>query len=142
MFLMIYNLIVFIFIYFIRSFEFLQLWLVASRLSRLNRFNAKHDEYLKILHLDGKVEHRMGPCTLALNTLVYSAISIEKCYCLDANQAILVYKREDDGSSNEKKKELSKYKLTITKGPGIFMIQPDEWYVKTFLKFLVFFWVN
>ena len=70
------------------------------------------------------------PCSLTLNPLLYSAISIEKSYCLDANQAIIVYKQETN--------ESYKYKLTITKGPGIFMIQPDEWFVKYYYESTIY----
>ena len=41
---------------------------------------------------------------------------MEKCYCLDANQAIIVYKNEKE-----------KFTRKIIPGPGIFYIQPDEW---------------
>ena len=68
----------------------------------------------------------LSPCTCTLNPLKYISISVEKCYCLDANQAIIVYKKVATAKPTE---DCPEYKLTITKGPGIFMIQPDEWYV-------------
>jgi hypothetical protein len=91
-----------------------------SKLKRLKRYTAQHDEYLSIKHLDGKIEHRMGPCAEVLNTLLYSEIRVNACYCLDANQAILVYKKQENISSDSKP-------LRIIRGPGIFMLQPDEW---------------
>jgi hypothetical protein len=51
-----------------------------------------------------------------LNNLVHFSITVEKCYCLDANEAIIVYKNEKNEFSRK-----------IINGPGIFYIQPNEW---------------
>ena len=88
-----------------------------SKLTRLEKFTASHDEYLKISYLDGKVEHRQGPCTLALNSLLYSGIKVEKCFYISANQAIVVYERQKE----------TEYSRKIIYGPGIFINGPDEW---------------
>lgn len=98
-----------------------RLWLFLSKLTRLEKFTASHDEYLKISYLDGKVEHRQGPCTLALNSLLYSGIKVEKCFYISANQAIVVYERQKE----------TEYSRKIIYGPGIFINGPDEW-VHTF----------
>ncbi len=92
---------------------------------RLQRYTAQNDEYLKIKHLDGRVEHRLGPCSEVLNTLLYSEIKVNACYCLDANQAVLIYKKNDE-KSNQKDKSADE-EVKITRGPGIFMLQPNEW---------------
>ena len=85
---------------------------------RLRRFTAQHDEYLRVKFKDGRIEHRIGPCNEVLNTQIYSSISVEKSYCLDANQALIVYKES---------KEADKYTRKIIRGPGIFAIEPGEW---------------
>ena len=47
---------------------------------------------------------------------MHSSISVEKCYCLDSNQAIIVYRNEKEEFSRK-----------VINGPGIFHIQPNEW---------------
>jgi hypothetical protein len=102
-----------------------RIWLILSKLARLQRYTAQNDEFLKIKHLDGRIEHRLGPCSEVLNTLLYSEIKVNACYCLDANQAILVYKKpENAGKTGGEKPE---NEVKITHGPGIFMLQPNEW---------------
>ncbi|CAF0782822.1 unnamed protein product [Brachionus calyciflorus] len=95
-----------------------RLWLVASKLKRLEKFTAHHNEYLAIELLDGYIEHKIGPCSEVFNPLVHLKIRVEKCYCLDTNQAIVTYTK----TGKENKSEVN-----IIKGPGIFMIQPNEW---------------
>lgn len=94
-----------------------RIWLYLSSLTRLKKFTAQHDEYLSIKFTDGHVEHVQGPCTRTLNTLLYTDINVQKCFCISANQAIIVYQKLKDQDYSRK---------TIS-GPGIFMTHPDEW---------------
>jgi hypothetical protein len=40
--------------------NFLKIWLFVSKLKKLEKFTAQHDEYLKLSYNDGHVEHRIG----------------------------------------------------------------------------------
>ena len=59
-----------------------------------------------------------------MNKLKFSKISVEKSYCLSANQAIIAYQKN------------SKNRIII-RGPGIFMLEPSEWYY--FHRILLFY---
>jgi hypothetical protein len=100
--------------------------MILSTLVRLKNYTAQHNEYLRIKHLDGRIEHRLGPCSEMLNTLLFSDIKVNACYCLDANQAILVYRKSEKSADNKETASLDSI-LSITRGPGIFMLQPNEW---------------
>ncbi len=51
--------------------------------------------------------------------MVHSKISVENCHCLNANEAVIVYKKNE-------KNEI-RYDRRIVRGPTVYMIQPDEW---------------
>lgn len=61
-----------------------------------------------------------------MNKLKFLKISVEKCYCLSANQAIIVYQKN------------SKNRIII-RGPGIFMLEPSEWYYFHWILVLFYF---
>jgi hypothetical protein len=52
-----------------------------------------------------------------LNSLIHLTISVEKCFCLSANQVIVAYRPT-------KNDEHERYYIY---GPGIFALKPDEW---------------
>lgn len=52
-----------------------------------------------------------------MNSLEHSSIKVENCYCLNANQAIIVYHKNKNDEFDRK----------IIRGPGIFALSPDEW---------------
>ena len=90
--------------------------MIRSDLKRLIRYTAKHDEYLRITFKSGQIEHRAGPCQEFLNSLHHRLITVEKCHCLNANEAIIVYENTEN--------ELSR---RIEYGSTIFLVQPNEW---------------
>ncbi|RMZ97895.1 hypothetical protein BpHYR1_003603 [Brachionus plicatilis] len=67
-----------------------RLWLVASKLKKLEKITAHHNEYLAIEYLDGHTDHKQGPCTEFMNPMIHLSIQTKQCYCLDTNCAIVV----------------------------------------------------
>ena len=52
-----------------------------------------------------------------MNKLIHTSIVTNKCHCLNANEAIIVYKKTTNNG----------YVRRVEAGPTIYMIQPDEW---------------
>jgi hypothetical protein len=81
----------------------------------LGMINLKRSTFLALNNLSALI---FRPCSEFLNTQKYFQISVEKCFCLNANQALIVYYPSQEKSNFSRR--------TIF-GPGIFMIEPNEW---------------
>lgn len=93
-------------------------FLILSKLERLKQFVANENKYLVIKYIDGRVEHRKGPCCVWYNRFEHESIEIKDCYKLDDSQILIVYDR--DQKTNEVTRRL-------VKGPCIFMPKSSEW---------------
>ncbi|XP_052784660.1 uncharacterized protein LOC128220342 [Mya arenaria] len=95
-----------------------RMFLLRERIFMLTRYSANQNEYLVIKHRDGRMEHVQGPCAMFLNTIAYHSMKTEDMISLDANEALVVYKKE------EKSNEVKRY---IKYGPTMFMPLANEW---------------
>jgi hypothetical protein len=57
-----------------------------ASLQFLQVYSADQGEYLKIKHLDGRIEHRQGPCREFRNPLLYQHIECSKATSLTSHQ--------------------------------------------------------
>ena len=64
--------------------------LFCSTIRFLTRFKAEADQYLKIQHRDGTVEHLQGPVQMYLNPSFHDTISVNDGIKLKANEVIQV----------------------------------------------------
>ena len=55
-----------------------------------------------------------------MNNLIHNAIIVLPCYCLAANQALIVYKSKNIKSDSE-------FSRRIIHGPNILSLDPNEW---------------
>ncbi|XP_060083303.1 uncharacterized protein LOC132562573 [Ylistrum balloti] len=95
-----------------------RLFLWRERFQRLTRHAADQKQFLVIAYKDGRVEHKKGPCVMFKNPIAHNSITIKNMRSLDANEALVVYKKE------ELTKEVTRY---IQFGPTLFTPQANEW---------------
>lgn len=93
-----------------------RLWVFGNTVQDLPRQTAEPDQYLVIKRLDGKTEHIAGPATVWFNPLEHSAITVEDAIKIDANEALVVYKRSVDNVQRR-----------VVRGPALFVPFADEW---------------
>ncbi|CAJ1959987.1 unnamed protein product [Cylindrotheca closterium] len=108
-----------------------------STIRFLTRFKAEADQYLKIQHRDGTVEHLQGPVQMYLNPSFHDTISVNDGIKLKENEVIQVshlpmLKNEDiayntDGTAVEKDESLVvKKSKRFVLGPALFIPAEDE----------------
>eukprot|EP00980_Cylindrotheca_fusiformis_P019414 scaffold6683_cov103-Cylindrotheca_fusiformis.AAC.6 len=111
--------------------------LFHSTIRFLTRFKAEVDQYLKIMHRDGTVEHIQGPIQMYLNPSYHDEIKVLEGIKLKENEVIQVshlpqLHRSDveyntDGTSMEKGEEpLHKESSRFVCGPALFIPAEDE----------------
>jgi regulator of protease activity HflC (stomatin/prohibitin superfamily) len=72
----------------------IRLWYSTIRF--LDKRVAGKDEYLKVLHADGTVEHLRGPATLFENPVFHQSVSVQKAIPLrDLSQFVVVQREEE-----------------------------------------------
>jgi len=93
-----------------------------KNLKCLKIMNSLYDLNLSFLLfiLVTKVNIDCRPCVMFLNTIAYQSIKKKEMISLDANEALVVYKKE------EKTNDVKRY---IKYGPSMFMPLASEWYV-------------
>src|SRR5262245_54102507 len=70
-----------------------RLWLRGAIVQPLPRHMAGPDEYLVIRFKDGHTSHVPGPAAVWFDPLEHEAITTEKAVPIDANEAVVVYRR-------------------------------------------------
>lgn len=93
----------------------LLLW--RDKVQPLKRFRAEPHQYLVIRYLDGHTEHRRGPAEVWWDPAEHESISHQPLEKLDANEALVIYRRETDDT----------VKRTVLCGPALYAPGPDEW---------------
>jgi len=93
-----------------------RMFLFRERVQPLLRHMAEPDQYLIIKHIDGKTEHIVGPAMVWFDPLVHKTIAVEPSTKIDANEALVVYRRQDEKVSRR-----------VVRGPALFVPGPDEW---------------
>jgi len=72
---------------------------INSDVRFLDRFQAQADEYLRVIHRDGRRTHMQGPCFLFMNPVEHTSVTVESGIVLDASQAVVVYREVlDEGA--------------------------------------------
>eukprot|EP00282_Hemiselmis_andersenii_P020830 CAMPEP_0172022890 /NCGR_PEP_ID=MMETSP1041-20130122/14504_1 /TAXON_ID=464988 /ORGANISM="Hemiselmis andersenii, Strain CCMP439" /LENGTH=121 /DNA_ID=CAMNT_0012678347 /DNA_START=107 /DNA_END=468 /DNA_ORIENTATION=+ len=61
-----------------------------SQVRFLDRFCADHQQYLKVQHRDGAVEHLRGPLSLFSNPVKHQSVAVCQAEILDATDVLLV----------------------------------------------------
>merc|ERR1719487_3193632 len=61
----------------------------------IERFVASQGEYLVVQYKDGKKEHIRGPQEINYHPLTHEKISVHEALKLAANEAVVVYRREN-----------------------------------------------
>ncbi|XP_077987770.1 uncharacterized protein LOC144442332 [Glandiceps talaboti] len=89
----------------------------GQKFSLLRRYTADQTEYLSVHYKNGMVEHIPGPHAMFLNTLEINYITVQKAISLDANEALVVYKKDEEG-------KVVRY---IQHGPITFIPKATEW---------------
>ncbi|OWF56825.1 uncharacterized protein LOC110451781 [Mizuhopecten yessoensis] len=95
-----------------------RLFLWREKFEKLTRYAADQKQYLVVTYKDGRVEHKKGPCVMFKNPIAHKSITIINMRSLDANEALVVYRKE------ELSKEVTRY---IQFGPTLFTPQASEW---------------
>ncbi|KAK3095504.1 hypothetical protein FSP39_015462, partial [Pinctada imbricata] len=95
-----------------------QLFLWREKFERLRKYSANQNQYLIISYKTGKVEHRKGPCIMYLNPVEHLSIREVSMTSLDANEALVVYKQDQETKAVER---------YVQFGPTMFMPLANEW---------------
>lgn len=93
-----------------------RMFLFRERPERLRRFSAEPDQFLIIRHKDGTTDHLPGPASVWFDPVSHLAIEIGEATKIDANEALVVYRRE-----------LACVLRRIIRGPALFVPTPEEW---------------
>jgi hypothetical protein len=70
--------------------------------------------------------HKYRPCDEYFNPQIHASIKVEKSFCLNAYQAIIVYSNGKDGDCKQE----------IIRGPNVYVLKPKEWF-ELFFSFFV-----
>jgi len=93
-----------------------RLILFRKTLQELQKYSAGADEYLAINFVDGHSEHVRGPASVWHDPVIHSSIETNKALPLDSHEAIVVYRRTNQGVERR-----------VERGPALFVPQEDEW---------------
>ncbi len=93
-----------------------RLFLFRETLEWLEQHRAKPGEYLAVRYKDGRSEHLCGPVAIWRDPVRHESVAVLNCLPVDANEAIVVYRREGD-----------KVLRRIERGPALFMPGAEEW---------------
>lgn len=124
-----------------------RVWLFASTIRFLDRFKAEANQFLKIEHCDGRVQHIRGGTHLFANPVLYDRVSVHDAIRLtSSNECIIVYKNASSTHHHqqhsmetvvkEKDEILPKNECAvvvndemtkrIVRGPTLYFPEPDE----------------
>lgn len=93
-----------------------KLWLYRESVEPLQRYRAEAGEYLIIQKLDGSAVHILGPNEVWFDPIKHKSVRTRPLVPLDANEAIIVYRRDNDDVSRR-----------VLRGPAQYMPEPNEW---------------
>ena len=75
------------------------------------------DQYLVVRGRDGRVAHVPGPAGVWLDPVEHESVAVAAAVALDANEAVVVYRRGDGGGIDRR----------VVRGPARFVPTADEW---------------
>lgn len=94
-----------------------RLLLLRDKVEPVKRFRAEPHQYLVVRYLDGRTEHRRGPVEVWWNPTEHESISPRQLEEIDANEAVLVYRRQLDETVSRR----------VVQGPAQYMPEANEW---------------
>lgn len=101
-----------------------RLFLFRERVVPLKAHVADPMQYLVVQHADGRTVHHAGPVTVFQDPVDHLAISTAPAIPLDANEALVVYKREFGNAGGVEKDAVTR---RIVRGPTMFVPTATEW---------------
>jgi hypothetical protein len=93
-----------------------RLWLRGATVQPVPRFTAGPGQYLVVRFKDGQATHVPGPAAVWLDPLEHDAIAVHPAIAIDANEAVVVYRREAPAVTRR-----------IERGPLLFVPGANEW---------------
>lgn len=93
-----------------------RLFLRGKTTENLRRYAAGNDEYLAVTYKDGRKENIRGPKDIWFDPIQHQNIAIQKAFAIDANEAIVIYRRESE-----------KVERRVLRGPELYVPDADEW---------------
>jgi len=82
----------------------------------LRRYCAEPHQFLVIRKKDGTTEHVPGPAAVWFDPIIHLEIKIEATTKIDANEALVVYQKNDQDVTRR-----------VVRGPALFVPTPQEW---------------
>lgn len=93
-----------------------RMFLFREHRQPLKRFAAEPGEFLIVRKKDGTTEHLPGPASIWFDPVIHMNVEIGEATKIDANEALVVYRRESDQVVRR-----------ILRGPALFVPTPEEW---------------
>jgi hypothetical protein len=94
-----------------------RIFVFRGRVQPLKRYAAGPEEYLAVRRHDGTTEHTPGPVALWFNPIEHAEIEVRPAMKVDANEALVVYRRGDEGAVARR----------VVRGPALFVCAASEW---------------
>ena len=88
----------------------------GKRIQPLRHHAAGPDQYLRVVHTDGRTTHLPGPAELWQHPVDHELIEVREVVDIDAHQAVVVYRPEGDVVERR-----------VVRGPARFVPGPTEW---------------
>jgi hypothetical protein len=93
-----------------------RIWLWRETAERMQRYAAEPHQFLRIRYQNGSTEHLAGPTSVWFDPIVHVTIEIDEATKLDANEALIVYAKENEHVTRR-----------VLRGPSLFVPSPEEW---------------
>lgn len=93
-----------------------RIFLYDQVVEKLRHIAAGNDEYLAITFKNGECENIRGPKEIWFNPLEHQEIIVKKAFAIDANEAIVVYRREGEQVDRR-----------VMRGPELYVPGSNEW---------------
>jgi hypothetical protein len=93
-----------------------RLAVLAAKTVALRRYSAEPHQFLVIRKKDGTTKHIPGPAAVWFDPIIDLGIKIEAATKIDANEALVVYQKNDQTVARR-----------VVRGPALFVPTPQEW---------------
>jgi len=93
-----------------------RLAVLTAKTVPLRRYSAEPHQFLVIRKKDGTTEHIPGPAAVWFDPIIHLEIKIEAATKIDANEALVVYQKNDQTVTRR-----------VVRGPALFVPTPEEW---------------
>ncbi|MEN6373127.1 MAG: hypothetical protein ABFD64_14070 [Armatimonadota bacterium] len=93
-----------------------RVYTIGRKLEKMMLYAAGTDEYLAVVYKNGRSEHLRGPVSVWFNPVLHESISVQKAFAIDANEAVVVYRQDDDHVDRR-----------VVRGPDMYVPAANEW---------------